>query len=123
MPMFRTLYQPMQERDLHTSGLNVWTESKPVRPVADPDTLARLVQDHKRGDAMAQAVLSLTLMLAIGAVAVVLSVEGAAAASLAVRGVMGDAATFTTVALVGGSLLAAWAILRRVAQRPAADQD
>ncbi|MGQ3672846.1 hypothetical protein ACT6QG_10660 [Xanthobacter sp. TB0136] len=133
MPLFRALYQPsavsrrakLPHSDApHTTGLDIWTENTAVRPVADPETLARLVREHKRGDALAQLMLSLALIVAIGTVAIVLSVEGASAATLVMRGMMGNSATFTTVALVSaGLLLAAWAVLRPILQHSTADQD
>lgn len=50
---------------------------------ADPEALARAVRKHKTGDVMAQAALTLALMLAICAVTFVLSVDRASAMSLA----------------------------------------
>ncbi|MGR7996348.1 MULTISPECIES: hypothetical protein [unclassified Xanthobacter] len=78
-----------------------------TRSAADPDTLARAVRAHKAGDALAQAALTVALMMAIGAVAVVLSVERAAAAGLLVRGVIDHSATLAGVAVIGGLLLVA----------------
>ncbi|MFG1462046.1 hypothetical protein V5F77_04020, partial [Xanthobacter sp. DSM 24535] len=46
---------------------------------ADPDALARAVRNHKAGDALAQAALTIALMLAICAVTVVLSFDRASA--------------------------------------------
>ncbi len=50
---------------------------------SDPEALARAVRKHKTGDVMAQAGLTLALMLAICAVTFVLSVDRASAMSLA----------------------------------------
>ncbi|MDI4656814.1 hypothetical protein [Xanthobacter autotrophicus] len=81
---------------------------------ADPEMLARAVRDHKVGDALAQAALTFALMLAIGAVAFVLSAEHAAAASqLIVNGVMDNSVILLGFAMVGAVLL----VGRRGAQR------
>lgn len=81
---------------------------------ADPDLLARAVRAHKEGDALAQAALTLALMLAIGAVAFVLSASHAAAASeLIVNGVWDHSALLIALAAIGSALL----IARRAARR------
>ncbi|MFG1379580.1 hypothetical protein [Xanthobacter autotrophicus] len=81
---------------------------------ADPELLARAVRDHKLGDALAQAALTFALMLAIGAVAFVLSAEHAAAASqFIVNGVMDHSVILLGLAMVGAFLL----VGRRAAQR------
>lgn len=73
---------------------------------ADPELLARAVRAHKEGDAVAQAVLTLALVLAIGAVAVVLSVGHAAAASqFIVAGVADNSGMLLALAAMGGALL------------------
>lgn len=81
---------------------------------ADPEMLARAVRDHKLGDAIAQAGLTLALMLAIGAVAFVLSAEHAAAASqVIVDGVIDHSAVAAAGAFAGTAfLLARRAVLR-----------
>lgn len=81
---------------------------------ADPEVLARAVRDHKVGDALAQAGLTFALMLAIGAVAFVLSAEHAAAASqLIVNGVIDHSGILLGLAMAGSVLL----VGRRAAQR------
>lgn len=73
---------------------------------ADPELLARAVRDHKVGDALAQAALTFALMLAIGAVAFVLSAEHAAAASqLIVNGVIDHSTILLGLAMAGTLLL------------------
>lgn len=95
-----------------------WDDARGGRSAADPDTLARAVRAHKAGDALAQAALTVALMLAIGAVAFVLSAERAAAAGLLVRGVMDHSTTLFGVAVVGATLLLATrATLRHVRVR------
>lgn len=80
----------------------------------DPEVLARAVRAHKIGDALAQAALTFALMLAIGAVAFVLSAEHAAAASLLiVNGVIDNSAVLIGLAGAGTALLLA----RRAALR------
>lgn len=49
---------------------------------ADPDALARVVRNHKAGDAMTQAAITVALMIAICAVTFVLTLDRAAAATL-----------------------------------------
>lgn len=83
---------------------------------ADPEVLARAVRAHKVGDAFAQAALTLALMLAIGAVAFVLSAERAAAASLlAAGGLPAHAAMLVLIAIgaTGCSMLLVGATARR----------
>ncbi|MFG1374000.1 hypothetical protein V5F32_17620 [Xanthobacter oligotrophicus] len=81
---------------------------------ADPELLARAVRDHKVGDALAQAALTFALMLAIGAVAFVLSAEHAAAASqLIVNGMIDHSGILLGLAMAGSVLL----VGRRAAQR------
>lgn len=84
-----------------------------LSPVADPEVLARAVRAHKVGDAFTQAALTFALMLAIGAVAFVLSAEHAAAAGLIVGSVMEHSAVLAAIAVAGGSLFLARAGLRR----------
>lgn len=84
-----------------------WSGETPAFSAADPDTLARAVRAHKAGDAFAQAALTIALMLAIGAVAFVLSSGRAAAAGLLAQDVAGHAATLGALALAGGALLVA----------------
>lgn len=86
------------------------------RSSADPDVLARAVRAHKLGDAVAQAALTFALMLAIGAVAFVLSAEHAAAASqLIVNGVIDNSAVLLGLAGGGVVLLLARQVLARQA--------
>ena len=80
---------------------------------ADPEVLARAVRAHKIGDALAQAALTFALMLAIGAVAFVLSADHAAAASLIVHSMIDNSAVVAGIALTGIGLLVA----RRAALR------
>lgn len=88
---------------------------------ADPDVLARAVRAHKAGDAFAQAAITFTLMVAIGAVAFVLSADRAAAAAVQILGTQ----NIFTPLLVGATLVtgavfaarAASARLRRVPVR------
>ncbi|QRG04473.1 hypothetical protein EZH22_14785 [Xanthobacter dioxanivorans] len=88
-----------------------------TRSSADPDVLARAVRAHKLGDAVAQAALTFALMLAIGAVAFVLSAEHAAAASqLIVNGVMDNSAVLLALAAIGTALLVARRAAVRVAR-------
>lgn len=95
-----------------------WPDDAQVYSAADPDTLARAVRAHKAGDAFAQAALTLALMLAIGAVAFVLSSARAAAAGFLVEGVADHAATLSAVVVAGGALLLATrADLRRARAR------
>ncbi|MFG1478172.1 hypothetical protein V5F53_05825 [Xanthobacter sp. V4C-4] len=95
-----------------------WPGAPRALSAADPDTLARAVRAHKAGDAFAQAALTLALMLAIGAVAFVLSTGRAAAAGVLVEGVADHAAVLSAVALAGGGLLlAARARMRRARVR------
>ena len=85
---------------------------------ADPEVLARAVRAHKIGDAMAQAALTFALMLAIGAVAFVLSADHAAAASLIVHSMIDNSAVVAGIALAGiGLLVARRAALRLVRVR------
>lgn len=109
---------PLRDTELRGMGLEVWAERDAMRSAADPDTLARVVQAHKTGDAVAQAVLTLALVLAIGAVAVVLSVERASAAGFLMDGMMDHGATLGAVALAGSAiLLAARSALRQIRVR------
>ncbi len=127
MPMISTSYGSsaplrneslLRETELRGMGLEVWAERDAMRSAADPDTLARVVQAHKTGDAVAQAVLTLALVLAIGTVAVVLSVERASAASFLMRGVMDHSATLGAITVVGGAiLLATRSALRQIRVR------
>lgn len=95
-----------------------WANGSGALSKADPDTLARAVRAHKAGDAFAQAALTVALMVAIGAVAVVLSTGRASAAGLLVAHVSDHAAALAGVALVGGALLlAARSALRRAKVR------
>lgn len=87
---------------------------------ADPDVLARAVRAHKVGDAMAQAALTIALMVAIGAVAFVLSSGHAAAAGLIVSGVMDNSAALLVVGLCGVALLVARRVTLRAARIHAA---
>jgi len=80
---------------------------------ADPEVLARAVRAHKIGDAVAQAALTFALMLAIGAVAFVLSADHAAAASFIVHSMIDNSAVVAGIALAGVGLLVA----RRAALR------
>lgn len=85
---------------------------------ADPEVLARAVRAHKIGDALAQAALTFALMLAIGAVAFVLSADHAAAASLIVHSMIDNSAVVAGIALAGiGLLVARRAALRLVRVR------
>ncbi len=114
----RRIGSPERETELRGMGLEVWADRDAMRSTADPDTLARVVQAHKTGDAVAQAVLTLALVLAIGTVAIVLSVERASAAGFLMRGVMDHSATFGAVAVVGGAvLLATRSALRQIRVR------
>lgn len=72
---------------------------------ADPEVLARAVRAHKAGDAFAQAAIAVALMLAIGAVAFVLSVDRAAAADFVASPGLESWGLAGAAALVGGALL------------------
>lgn len=72
---------------------------------ADPEVLARAVRAHKAGDAFAQAAIAVALMLAIGAVAFVLSIDRAAAADLVAGPGLESWGLAGAAALVGGTLL------------------
>ncbi|WP_132032943.1 hypothetical protein [Aquabacter spiritensis] len=72
---------------------------------ADPEALARAVRKHKTGDAMAQAALTVALMMAICAVTFVLSVDGAAAFTLG-----GENSSVASHLLFGASLAATGAV-------------
>lgn len=72
---------------------------------ADPEVLARAVRAHKAGDAFAQAAIAVALMLAIGAVAFVLSIDRAAAAGLVADAGLQSWGLAGALALVGGTLL------------------
>lgn len=83
---------------------------RPAPSPADPEALARAVREHKAGDAFTQAVITLALVLAIGAVAFVLGVDRARASDLAaVSQVFGSGSLIALagVALAGGTLLIA----------------
>lgn len=98
-------------RDMEFEGFG-WRQSQAM-PVADPEVLARAVRAHKVGDAMAQAALTIALMIAIGAVAFVLSATGAAAGELFVGSVIAHSAALAAAALCGGALLLGRIVLRR----------
>ncbi|MDI4665100.1 hypothetical protein K9U40_12285 [Xanthobacter autotrophicus] len=83
---------------------------------ADPEVLARAVRDHKIGDALAQAGLTFALMLAIGAVAFVLSAEHAAASQLIVNGVIDNSAVLLGLAMAGSAFLLGRHAARRFAR-------
>ena len=61
---------------------------------ADPDALARVVRNHKAGDAMTQVALTVALMIAICAVTFVLTVDRAAAATLLLDNAGGSSFAF-----------------------------
>lgn len=110
-----------EHRDLDTGvlSLEAWPSRAPLSPT-DPEVLARAVRAHKAGDAFAQAALTVTLMVAIGTVAFVLSAERAAAASLLAAGGMPfhmTAAILAAVAVVGCALLALSSARRRAEAR------
>jgi len=88
-------------------GFDQWGGELSARSEADPDTLARAVRAHKAGDAFAQAALTVALMLAIGAVAFVLSASRASAAGLLVDGVAAHALPLLAVAAGAGVLILA----------------
>ncbi|MEP9378453.1 hypothetical protein ABLE91_17185 [Aquabacter sp. CN5-332] len=82
---------------------------------ADPEALARAVRKHKAGDVMTQAALTLALMLAICAVTFVLSVDRAAAMTLAHEEVgmvshalVGATLTAAIAAAIGATLIATY---------------
>lgn len=87
---------------------------------ADPDVLARAVRAHKVGDALAQAALTFALMIAIGAVAFVLSSGHAAAAVSVVSTVVDNSAALLAVAAIGAALLVVRRATLRVARVHAA---
>jgi hypothetical protein len=66
---------------------------------ADPEALARAVRKHKAGDVMAQVALTFALMLAICAVTFVLTVDRAAAMTLAGAAFGSEEMTMVTQAL------------------------
>lgn len=76
--------------------------SLPALSAADPEALARVVREHKLADVMAQAFLTIALILAIGAVMLVLGVDRAAAAGLAAVNGSLDAVGVLPLALVMG---------------------
>ncbi len=86
---------------------------------ADPEMLARAVRAHKAGDAFAQAAITFALMLAIGAVAFVLSSDRAAAADLVAQSGVGSWAAVSAVAIIGGALLLARSLTLKVARASA----
>ncbi|MGQ3674533.1 hypothetical protein ACT6QH_03390 [Xanthobacter sp. TB0139] len=90
------------EADLSTYGHNMGAS---MNSPADPETLARALRAHKAGDAVTQAMLTLSLMLAIGVVAMVVSVERASAAGFLMRGVTDHLPVIAALALVGTALL------------------
>lgn len=116
-----------EHRDLELGVLGF--ESFTTRPplsAADPEVLARAVRAHKVGDAFAQAALTFALMLAIGAVAFVLSAERAAAASLLAGGALtGHVAAVALAAVCAASfvLLLAGGRARRRAEVRASRRD
>lgn len=79
---------------------------------ADPEMLARAVRAHKAGDAFAQAAITFALMIAIGAVAFVLSSDRAAAADFVTQGGFGNWLLAGALAMVGGTLLARRLVLK-----------
>jgi len=86
---------------------------------ADPEALARVVRNHKAGDALAQAALTVALMLAICAVTFALSMDRAAAAtlfegetSMVSHALMGTSA----LAVLGAAVVVAMALLSRLRQ-------
>lgn len=103
---------------LHVAGFDRWPNDPRVFSAADPDTLARAVRAHKAGDAFAQAALTVALMLAIGAVAFVLSTGRAAASGFLAEGMASHAATLAALAVAGGALIVATRVaLRRLPAR------
>lgn len=103
-------------RDMDIESITFGRLDRPgvTASAADPEVLARAVRAHKVGDALAQAALTFALMLAIGAVAFVLSAEHASAASLLiVNGVIDNSAVLIGLAGAGTALLLA----RRAALR------
>jgi hypothetical protein len=71
---------------------------------ADPDALARVVRNHKTGDAMTQAAITVALMIAICAVTFVLTVDRAAAATLLLDNA--GASSFAFATAIGAGLAA-----------------
>ncbi|WP_296584120.1 hypothetical protein [Xanthobacter sp.] len=82
---------------------------------ADPELLARAVRAHKEGDAMAQAVLTFALMVAIGAVALVLGGHAAMAGDLIAGGVKESSGFLLSLGAVGGAVLLSAFASRRLA--------
>jgi hypothetical protein len=86
---------------------------------ADPEALARVVRNHKAGDALAQVALTVALMLAICAVTFALSMDRAAAAtlyqgetSMVSHALMGSSA----LAVLGAVAVVAMALVSRLRQ-------
>ncbi len=82
---------------------------------ADPELLARAVRAHKEGDALAQAVLTFALMVAIGAVALVLGGRAAMAGDLIVGSVSDSSGFLLSLGAVGGAILLSAVAARRFA--------
>ncbi|MFG1226575.1 hypothetical protein [Xanthobacter wiegelii] len=82
---------------------------------ADPELLARAVRAHKEGDALAQAVLTFALMVAIGAVALVLGGHAAMASDLIAGSVKDSSGFLLSLGAVGGTVFLCALAARRVA--------
>lgn len=82
---------------------------------ADPELLARAVRAHKEGDALAQAVLTFALMVAIGAVALVLGGHAAMAGDLIAGSVKESSGFLLSLGAVGGAVFLSALAARRVA--------
>ena len=82
---------------------------------ADPELLARAVRAHKEGDALAQAVLTFALMVAIGAVALVLGGHAAMAGDLIAGSVKNSSGFLLSLGAVGGAVFLSALAARRVA--------
>lgn len=95
------------ERD---SSLDLWSGRGGATSTADPDLLARAVRAHKAGDALAQAAITVALVLAIGAVAFALGVDRAAAAGLVSVGASLASPTFGLVLVAAFGVLGALAL-------------
>lgn len=82
---------------------------------ADPELLARAVRAHKEGDALAQAVLTFALMVAIGAVALVLGGHAAMASDLIAGSVTDSSGFLLSLGAVGGAVFLSAMAARRLA--------
>ncbi|MGE4372910.1 MAG: hypothetical protein AB7E29_08425 [Xanthobacter sp.] len=98
-------YDAYGEKPSRTWDGDEASSSPAMNSPADPETLARALRAHKAGDVVTQAMLTLSLMLAIGVVAIVLSVERASASGFLMRGVTDHVPTIAAIGLVGTVVL------------------